>query len=147
MDINRLVRWIFAAAIVALVLIVAYLANPYQPCGNFAGSGLPRGAGELFVTRIMDAWLQDDFQLLQEVSSDDAYERLLGLEKPAEESYQVVNGDALAGHSKFRGEFVSGTILRVDIFGQWHTCPDFSVTEQELLANIELIWIASEGER
>lgn len=134
-------RLIIIVLVGAFVLVSAYLFNPYQPCGNFAGSGLPTGSGERFVTTVVEAWLKEDYDFLRLIGWPDVVGELQTLGQPPSSRFEVQGLDAIAGHSWFLVTFSDGATYVVDIFGQWPSCPDFVVLDEELLSNIELMGI------
>ena len=54
-------------------------------------------------------------------------------------SYQIIGGDDLAGEYERTLRLDDGTIVHLTFFSIWPSCPDFDVTEEEVIQNVKLL--------
>ncbi len=53
--------------------------------------------------------------------------------------YQIIGGDDLAGEYERTLRLDDGTIVHLTFFSIWPSCPDFAVTEEEVIQNVKLL--------
>jgi hypothetical protein len=87
---------------------------------------------------VFAATLAGDDAWLSTVVRDGALDDLKAVRAHVSTEFDIVFGDNLAGLYEYRVRFQDGTVTYVTLHGQWHQCPDFRVTDDEIRQNIEL---------
>lgn len=98
----------------------------------------PGVALEQFIEQVVEATIEEDYSWLVTVANDSSVENLMALQPVLTEDYTVVPLDDLGGTYEYEVRFDSGTTLYFILISQWPKCPDFRVTEQEVLENVRL---------
>jgi hypothetical protein len=148
---SRVVTVVGIVLLLACVLPVLYfgvapMVINGQVCFDFLSGHVPPRAQEQFLDGVFEAAVAGDYEWLATVSEDDALEELRAVQPWITTDYEIVLRDNLLGLYEYRIRFSGGATVYVTLFGAWHACPDFIVTEKEVFQNITLTSIRLESE-
>jgi len=140
---------------VAIVLLVLVLALPIvyccgiplltqQVCYDFLSGHVPPRAVDRFLERLFEATVDRDYAWLATVTSAEALQDLQEAQPLATTDYEVLCPSS--GMYERRIQFTNGATVYITLDGQWPTCPDFRVTEEEIFENIRLSSFRVESE-
>ena len=115
-----------------------YYQTNLVTCIDFLSGQVPYKATFLFLDRVVKDTVADDYDWLNEVGDPEAVEALQELQPKLSRSYKIVLSDDLAGLYEYKLEFEDGTLVYLTLWGEWPTCPDFTVTEEEISEYIQL---------
>ncbi len=151
MEPQKKYRWVIVifTAILACPILYCCVFPPLtgQSCFDFVSGHIPTTAEERFLHRIIEDTVNQDYQWIQTVSSDQALGLLRKIQPQVTIEYKVIFGDDLAGMYERRIEFDSGLEIYLVFDGTWPSCPDFRVTDEEISKNMKLRHIRIESER
>ena len=132
------------AAIVAVVCLVPLIfccCIPLvtgQACMDFLSSHVPPRAAEQYMEMVFQATLEGNYEWLSQVTQEDALHELKEVREHVSPHFAIVFRDNLGSLYEYRVLFPDTTVMYVTLHGEWHQCPDFWVTEDEICRNIEL---------
>ncbi len=146
-------RWIRGAILVLILLLLVpaiYCCGiplvTGQACYDWLSGHVPPRALEQFLDRTFTAIETGDFEWLATVSASGALEEARAAQHVVTGDYEIVLSDNLLGLYEYRVRFDNGAVVYVTLQGEWHACPDFVVTEEEIARNIQLTSIEVESE-
>lgn len=109
-----------------------------QACSDWLSWHVPSRAIDRFLERVFEATVARDQERLATVSDDEVLAQLRDVLASVTADYEIILSDNLAGLYEYRIRFDSGATAYVTLQGEWPTCPDFRVTEEETSQNIRL---------
>lgn len=109
-----------------------------QACFDFLSGHVPPRALSRFLDRTFAAVVAEDYEWLATVSAEGVLEELRAAQQVVTTDYEIVLSDNLTGLYEYHIRFSSGAVVYVTLRGTWHACPDFIVTDEEIVQNIEL---------
>ncbi len=112
--------------------------SPYGECLDFMSGHAPDVALEQFIRRVIGAAAARDYDWLATVCEPRAIEALKAAQLHPLDSYTITFSDDLAGVYEYNVVFDSGLSLHLSLDSVWPECPDWDVTEQEILQYIRL---------
>ncbi len=119
-------------------------ATTGQFCPDFMSGHVPRKAEQIFLSRVMDATLEKDYDWLASVSTEESLAQLRELQPFFSNNYEVIWSDDLIGMYERRLRFDNGTEVYLTFQGHW-PCPDFYITEREVFERIYFSHIKKEN--
>ena len=142
---------------IVIVIIVLICALPFayccgiplitgQACLDFLSGHVPPRAIDRFLQRLFEATAAQDYEWLATISDDGALEQLKGVQPSVTTNYEIVLRDNLAGLYEYRIRFDNDATVYVTLHGEWPSCPDFNVTEEEIFQYIRLTSIHLESD-
>jgi hypothetical protein len=134
---------VFICLILCSVCIFVVFASPVRNCFDPLSGKVPDNAIEMFIDLVITATLQEDYDLLKSISSDEAFNQLVSYEDNfpfISTDYTIKQTEDFAGTYSYRVFFPEGSI-HLSLVAQWTQCPDFRVTEEEVLQNIKLFYV------
>ena len=118
-------------------------ATPYGECLDFMSGRTPHVALEEFIRRVIGAAAAQDYDWLATVCDSQAVETLKTAQLSPLDSYTIAFSDDLTGEYYYNIEFDSGPSLHLVLRSVWPECPDWDITEQEILQYIRLQDVSS----
>jgi hypothetical protein len=115
--------------------------TPYGLCLDFVSGKAPKVARERFIDLVAQAVKEEDYEWLATVSQRDAVEELKLLRSKMTSNYTVEFTDDLAGLYEGNVHFDNGTVIHFNLNSIWPECPDYDVTEEEIIKHIRLGYI------
>jgi hypothetical protein len=136
--------WQYLVLIVMIALCVSIpwlvfrssLGNCFDP---FSGH-VPDEAMESFIRMVIEAALKEDYVWIASVSTKDGLDTLKANSNILSEEYIIKMSDELAGIYEYNVYFNDGK-LHLTLSGIWPQCPDFNITEDEIIQNIRLRYV------
>jgi len=119
-----------------------FSGNPLRSCIDLLSGNVPLQAQELFIQRIIEKTIEEDYDWLVSVGHEKVARDLIDLKPKMTASYTIVASDNFGGTYEYSIRFENGTKLYLDLLGQWPSCLDFKVTEEKVLQNIQLIYVS-----
>ncbi|KAA3664768.1 MAG: hypothetical protein DWQ04_03995 [Chloroflexi bacterium] len=135
---KKILLILFISIIVIICSCLIFLTSPYGQCIDFLSGYVPESARDQLISRFVKAAINQDEETLLATSNEPVAAMMLELQPELSEQYTVTYIDNLAGLYEYRIKFNSGLELYVNIYGTWPTCPDFNVTEDEIIQNISV---------
>jgi hypothetical protein len=139
---------------ILLVLIVLLVVLPIiyccalpritgQLCIDYLSGHVPPRAEDIFLKRLFESAISEDYLWLENVATDGARDQLQQMRSRLDARFEVVGGDDLSGFYERDVKFENGTTVYLTYRSRWPNCPDFIVTEDEVAENMMLtgIWI------
>ena len=134
---------------IALIVLLLVVALPVlyccgiplitgQACSDWLSGHVPPRAIERFLDRLFEATVAEDYGWLVTVSDDEVLAQVREAQASVTTDYEIILSDNLAGLYEYRVRFDSGATVYVTLQGEWPTCPDFQVMEQEIFQNVRL---------
>ncbi len=117
-----------------------------QACYDFLSGHVPPRALTRFLDWSFQAAVAEDYDWLATISTPEALEEVRVAQHVVTTDYEIVLRDNLTGLYEYRIRFSNGAVVYVTLQGEWHACPDFIVTDEEVLQNIQLMSIEVESE-
>jgi hypothetical protein len=109
-----------------------------QVCYDFMSGHVPRQAIVRFLDAMFEATVAKDYDWLATVCEPHALQELIKVRSHVSAEYEIVARDSLAGVYHYRVRFDDGDMVYVVLRGEWETCPDFRVTDEEVFDCIKL---------
>ncbi|RME70337.1 MAG: hypothetical protein D6784_16920, partial [Chloroflexi bacterium] len=133
---NRL-RWIIIIALLAVIGLptIVCCGPPLitgQSCLDFLSGQVPRRAIDRFLNRTFEAAVQEDYDWLAKVTSKDVLADIRANQPAFSTGYKIILADNLLGLYEYRVQFDTGAVMYITLRGEWPTCPDFRVTDEEI---------------
>jgi hypothetical protein len=91
----------------------------------------------MFLDRLFEATAAQEYEWLATVTNERALRQLRQIRPIVTQGYRVTGGDDLGGLYEREVQFDNGTVVYLTFDGHW-PCPDFVVTEREVLQRIRL---------
>lgn len=122
------------------LVCIGILINPvFRYCYlDFASGHAPEEARNQFIKKVLDAAANEDYTFLESVSQSDAVNEVRNNATVLKGEYTIQFSDDLAGSYFYRVYFANGTEVRISLYSSWPQCPDFNVTDAEILTYIQL---------
>ena len=131
-----------AVALVVLLLPLIYCCGiplmTGQACFDILSGHVPPQAVNRFLDRVFEATVAEEYGWLATVSRPDALQQLNAVQGSITTGYEIILRDNMGGLYEYRIRFDNGATVYVTLWGEWETCPDFRVTEEEVFQYIEL---------
>jgi hypothetical protein len=140
-----LTKVLIISTVLCCVCGVIILRSPLGVCFDLVSGHAPSGAIERFINLLISAALEQNYTWIALYSSEDALNQMKYLRERTiilSEDYIIEHSDDLAGLYEYNVTFERRTI-HLGIEAIWPTCPDFDVTEEEILENIRLLGVKS----
>jgi hypothetical protein len=136
-------RWLIVGFLIAFIgcLIFYCLVVPKitgQACLDIVGANAPTKAIDRFLSLLFNATRSGDKVLLSRLAKPDVQEELLKLAPKMTENYQIVSYDDEYGEYDMKIRFDNGYQVFIAFWGTWHKCPDWDVTDEEIMENMKL---------
>jgi hypothetical protein len=110
-----------------------------QSCIDFASGKVPPKAEEMFFNMLFEATINEDDDLLDKLTTEYALEDIIALRPVIETKYTVLGGDDLGGTYDRLLQFDNGVKIDISYWGIWPICPDFRITRDEVIENLQLL--------
>jgi hypothetical protein len=115
-------------------------ATTGQNCLDPASGHVPEKAKKIFLDKVFDSIVKQNYEWLSTVSTTEALNQLKEIQPMVTENYKIIRGDDLAGMYERVIQFDNGVEIYLVFFGSW-SCPDFSITEEEVFQRLKLAGI------
>ena len=112
-----------------------------QACIDFVSGHVPTKAENIFFRRIFGAAVDSDYEWLARIATKNALQDLKVIQPKVTTHFEKTWGDDLGGTYERTIRFDNGTVVYLTYWSYWPTCPDFIVTEQEVVRNMQLMSI------
>lgn len=146
---KRLVRGVLIALLLLLLVPLVYCCGipliTRQVCYDYLSGHVPPKALNRFLDRAFEAITEKDYTFLATISTPEALEEAKEAQPVVTNDYEILLRDNLLGLYEYRVRFDNGATIYITLNGEWHACPDFIVTEDEIFRNIELTSIKVES--
>ncbi|MBN1451898.1 MAG: hypothetical protein JW963_12850 [Anaerolineales bacterium] len=116
-----------------------------QICYDHLSGHVPPKALNRFLDRAFEAISEKDYTFLATISTPEVLEEAKEVQPVVTNDYEILLRDNLLGLYAYRVRFDSGATVYITLDGEWHACPDFIVTEEEIFQNIKLTSIEIEA--
>ncbi|MCA9928239.1 MAG: hypothetical protein KC419_07170 [Anaerolineales bacterium] len=136
---KQIIKRILLFSILAIVsCCIILIFSPFAECLDIFGGHAPQSALEQIIQKAVSAAIQEDEATLLALSNENVTKTFFEVRPDLSENYTLTFVDDLAGLYEYRIQFDSGLELYVSIYGNWPTCVDFQVTEEEVLQNLNI---------
>ena len=109
-----------------------------QNCLDIVSGNVPPQAEARYFELIFTAAIDENYEWLETVLEASVLEELKAVQPYLSENFEVTGGDDLAGVYDRGLRFDNGERVSVSYWGSWLICPDFDITDEEILDTIEL---------
>lgn len=110
-------------------------------CLDFVSGHVPPQAEDRYFKLIFTAAVEENYEWLETVLDEEIVVQFQEFQPYISVDYQTIAGDDLAGFYDRLFQFEDGNRLDVTYYGIWSECPDFEITDKEILNTIELTQI------
>jgi len=132
---------VLAIPVLCCVGMIVLKSTPYGLCFDIVSGHAPQIALERFIELVAKAMKEDKYEWLATVSEKDALQELILLKPNMTSHYTVKFTDDLGGLYEGDVHFDNGTVIHFNLQSIWPECPDYDVTDQEILKYIRLTYI------
>ncbi len=141
-------KLLYASSVFVLLILIPVLccigmiilqSTPYGLCFDLISGRIPQAARERFIEKVAKAVKEEDYKWLANITDEEEIEDIIKLQPKMSNNYTVRYSDSSGSLYGYYVHFDNGTVIYFSLWGNWPECPDYDITEQELLDNIWLL--------
>lgn len=135
---KKILLILLSSIVVIICGCLIFLMSPYGQCVGIFSGHVPQTARDQLISRFVTAIVDEDEETLIALNNEAFAANMRELQPQPSKQYEVTFVDSLGGLYEYRVNFDSGLELYVTVYGTWPTCPDFNVTEEEIMQNLSI---------